>query len=324
LIQILIVVVALAGITLGAELLVRGASLLALRMGVSSLFVGLTIVGFGTSTPELGASVAATLEGATTVSVGNVLGSNLFNIGAILGITALMRPIHVKLAAVRRELLVALGAALLVFLAAPLGGIPPWLGAVFLALLAAFLWTTYRAARRAPQAEEMLADAELASTLARAGETQPKPSSAWSNLALILAGLALLLVGSRFFVAASLEIARSLGVPELVIGLTLVSAGTSLPELVTSVVAARRGNADIAIGNVIGSNVFNVLGILGVAAVVGRQDVPRSALLIDAPLMVLATLALLPILKNDGRISRVEGGLLLGGYVVYAAAMALR
>jgi cation:H+ antiporter len=156
------------------------------------------------------------------------------------------------------------------------------------------------------------------------GEARPKASSAWSNLLLILAGLALLLVGSRFFVAASLEIARGLGVPELVIGLTLVSAGTSLPELVTSVVAARRGNADIAIGNVIGSNIFNVLGILGVAAVVGRQDVPRSALLIDAPLMVLATLALLPILKNDGRISRVEGGLLLGGYAVYAAAMALR
>jgi cation:H+ antiporter len=291
---------------------------------VSPLFVGLTIVGFGTSTPELGASVSATLDGASAVSVGNVVGSNLFNVGAILGLTALVRPIHVHFHAVRRDLLVALGAALALFASGPLGGVPPWFGAVLLGALGVYLVTSYRAARAASAADETLAAQEVTSTLALPHETAPQRAPLWTNVALVLAGLALLLGGAHLFVGASLEIARGLGVPELVIGLTLVSVGTSLPELVTSVVAARRGNADIAVGNVIGSNIFNLLGILGVAALVGRQDVPRAVLLIDAPLMVLSMLALLPILRNDGRISRTEGGLLLGGYLAYAAGMALR
>ena len=324
LVSVLIIVAGLVAITLGAEILVRGATRLALRAGVSPLFVGLTIVGFGTSTPELGASIVATLEGASEVSAGNVVGSNLFNLGVILGLTAVVRPIHVQLRAVRRDLVVAFGAAALLFASAPMGGVPRWAGPVLLVVLASYLAVSYRAARRSSAAERALADAELESTLPGSRAAEQRAGRPAVDVALVLAGLALLVVGSKFFVGSALGLARGLGVPELVIGLTVVSAGTSLPELVTSIVAARRGNSDIAIGNVIGSNIFNALGILGAAAIVGPQTVPAALLYVDVPLMLLATLALVPILKNDGRISRVEGALLLGGYAVYAVVLALR
>ena len=322
--QVLILVLALAAITAGAELLVRGATLLALRMGLSSLFVGLTIVGFGTSSPELGASLFATLEGSNEVSIGNVVGSNVFNIGVILGATALLRPIRVRLAAVRRDLLVALAAAALPWAALVWGGeLPRAFGAAMVAALAVYLGMAYRTARRAGP-EEALAEQELRSTFHIDPAPRRLADTVGFNALLVGIGLALLFVGSRGFVLSAIALAAAMGVSELVIGLTIVSAGTSLPELVTSVVAARRGNPDLAIGNVIGSNIFNLLGILGVCAVVSPQVVPPQMLWLDLPVMFAATLALLPILRSSGAISRGEGGFLLAGYGVYLGAMFIR
>lgn len=311
--QVLIIVVALGGVTLGAELLVRGASRLALRAGVSSLFVGLTIVGFGTSSPELGASLTATLRQSSDVALGNVVGSNIFNIAVILGLTAILQPIRVQLSAVRRDLLVAIGAALVPWLALPFAGfIPRPVGFVLVALLAAYLAGAYRQARRAAAAEVQLVEQEM-----RPAHKEPRGAVA-RDVVLVVAGLALLVLGSRGFVDAAIGIARQIGWSELVIGLTLVSVGTSLPELVTSLVAVRRGNTDIAVGNVIGSNIFNLLGIVGVCAAVAPQAVNRTLMLRDAPLMLVLSLALLPIMRSGGRISRLEGGALAGVYVAYA------
>lgn len=312
--QVLVIAISLGGVTLGAELLVRGASRLALRAGVSSLFVGLTIVGFGTSSPELGASLTATLRQSSDVAMGNVVGSNIFNIGAILGLTALLQPIRVQLSAVRRDLLVAVGAALVPWLALPFAGqIPRPVGLALVALLATYLVGAYRQARRAAAADVQLVEQEM-----RPAHREARGATI-RDVLLVAGGLALLVIGSRGFVDASIAVARQVGWSELVIGLTLVSAGTSLPELVTSLVAMRRGNTDIAVGNVIGSNIFNALGIVGVCASVAPQAVAHSLLVRDTPVMLAASLALLPIMRSGGRISRVEGGVLLGAYVAYVA-----
>ncbi|MBK8164916.1 MAG: calcium/sodium antiporter [bacterium] len=312
--QILTIVIALAGVSLGAEILVRGASRLALRAGVSSLFVGLTVVGFGTSSPELGASLTATLRQSSDVALGNVVGSNLFNIGVILGLTALLQPIRVQLSAVRRDLLVAAGAALVPWLALPFGGfIPRPAGFALVALLVVYLATAYRQARQTAAAEALRLDPEL----------RPAPNESRGavvrDAVMVIAGLALLVIGSRGFVDASIAVARQIGWSELVIGLTLVSVGTSLPELVTALVAVRRGDTDIAVGNVIGSNIFNTLGIAGTCAAVAPQAVNHTLLVRDAPLMLVGSLALFPIIRSGARISRLEGGVLLGVYVAYAA-----
>jgi cation:H+ antiporter len=320
----ILLVLSLVAISAGAELLVRGASLLALRAGVSSLFVGLTIVGFGTSTPELGASMVATLQGALDVSVGNVVGSNIFNIAVILALTALVRPIRVQLAAVRRDLVIAIAAACVPWLGWLLGGaVPRWLGVALVASLLLYIAAAYRAARAASAVERALAAKETGSTLSVPAQ-RTWLDHALTNVLFVLAGLGLLVIGSRVFVESAIEIARAIGASDLIIGLTIVSAGTSLPELVTSLVAARRGNPDIAIGNVIGSNIFNAFGILGACAAVAPQRISAPVASIDTPVMLAATLALLPIMRSGGRISRGEGGVLLAGYAIYLGALIAR
>lgn len=306
------IVGALVLLTIGAELLVRGASGLALRAGLSPLFIGMTVVGFGTSTPELGASVAATLGGSTDISVGNVLGSNIFNIGVILAMTAIVRPMVVRYAEVRREAVLCVGAALVPLLALiGAGAIPRWCGPLLVLVLIWFLASALRAASRAgPGVPEVRAD-EL---------PVPAPSSrppAWLLVLLVLAGLAVLIGGSRLLVWQAVELARVLGVSELMIGLTIIAAGTSMPELVTSLLAAVRGQADIAVGNILGSNIFNAFGILGIAATVGPQTVQTRSLWLDIPALVILSAALVPIMKTGGRISRFEGGLLLAGFLLY-------
>ena len=318
---LLILAGSLAVITLGAEALVRGASMLALRRGVSPLFVGLTIVGFGTSTPELGASLAASLRGASDVAVGNVVGSNVFNIAVILGLTALIRPVRVRLRAVRRDLLVAIAAAAVPWSSLLAGNtINRGIGGLLLVGLVIYVATAYRSAQRAPFEEKKLAEEEVRSTLVAPSARQRLAGLGW-NVLLVLGGLGLLVVGSRAFVDAAIILARSVGMSDLVIGLTIVAAGTSLPELVTSLVAARRRNPDIALGNVIGSNIFNCFGILGTCAIVRPQSVGVEVLVRDTPVMLVATLALIPIMRSGGTISRREGGLLLVGYGVYLGAL---
>lgn len=319
----LILFASLGIVTLGAELLVRSSSIVALRAGVSALFVGLTIVGFGTSSPELSASLVATLEGNLGVSVGNVVGSNIFNVAFILALTAVVRPIRVGLAAVSRDLGVASVASLLLLLPWVLDGvIPRWLGALMFAGLLLYLAVAYRKDRAAQAAEQALAEHEVRSSLSL--DEPAKAAHAWYDatpvhVLLVLGGLGLLVLGSKWFVGAAIAIAERHGIPDDVIGLTIVSVGTSLPELVTSMVAARRGNPDIAVGNVIGSCIFNVLGITGLAAVVAPQVVSPEMLRVDVPVMILVLLALVPIMRTGHSISRAEGATLLGGYGVYLA-----
>ena len=299
-------------LTVGAELLVLGAVALAEQMGVSSFFIGLTIVGFGTSTPELSASLTAALRGQDDLAVGNVVGSNTFNIAVILGLTALLRPIPVRLAAVRGDVWAAILVATTPWIAYALGGrVERWLGALFLAALAAYLVRGYRAGR----AEHAAASIE---TVEHAGLEIPRT---WHRTALevglLAGGLVLLVLGSRLLVDSASAIARGLGVSELAIGLTVVAAGTSAPELVTSLVAAFRRQSDVAIGNVLGSNVFNLIGILGATSVVAPQRISPQVAALDAPVMFAASLALLPIVATGARISRTEGIALLAGYLVY-------
>lgn len=323
--DLIALIVSLGVVTLGAEGLVRGASLLALRTGVSPLFVGLTIVGFGTSSPELAASVVATLQGSSDVSVGNVVGSNIFNVGVIVGITALVHPIRAQLRALRRDLGVAIAAALAPCVAWGLGAsLPRAVGVLFLSVLVAYLVVAYRAGRRAAAPDAALAERELLDTLPATRSDSTVLEKVWVNLLLVVGGLFLLVAGSRVFVATAIELARAAGVSELLIGLTIVSAGTSLPELLTSVVAGARRNPDIAVGNIIGSNIFNVFGILGLSSVLRPQHLADSVLRVDVPVMVLATLALVPMIRSKGVISRREGLLLLVGYGVYLTSLLLR
>jgi cation:H+ antiporter len=319
---VLTLVLSLVVVTLGAEALVRGASSLARRAGVSPLFIGLTIVGFGTSTPELGASLAATFAGSSDVAVGNVVGSNIFNVAVILGLTAIFRPIRIQLVALRRDLGVAILAACLPWLAVTSGGvIPRWLGGAFLVAQVVYLLGAYRAARNDSADQQRIAAAEVDSALALAPRSSSLGERTWVQVVLVLAGLAFLTIGSRVFVHSALQLARAHGISELVIGLTIVAAGTSLPELVTSIVAAVRRSTDIAVGNVIGSNIFNMFGILGISAAVSPQAVPQLVLLRDTPIMLAATVALIPILRTGGVMSRREGALLLVAYAAYLATM---
>ena len=325
LMDLLAVVLAIAILTAGAEFFVRGASLLALRLGVSPLFVGLTVVGFGTSSPELGASLSATLAGNPGISVGNVIGSNIFNIGFILGITALIRPIAVSFPAVRRDLFIALAIGVLPLLAyVAWGAVPRWLGVGSLAGLFLYLTLAYRADRAATQDTQEAAQMEL--TDANLAPSAPEALTGWQTalqLLMGLAGLLMLVGGSKLFVHAATAIAERWGISELIIGLTIVAVGTSLPELVTSMVAAWRKSADVAVGNIIGSNIFNVLGILGTCALVAPQPITAHAGLIGIPVMLLFSAALIPFVRSGGVLSRREGAVFLVGFVAYSIALAV-
>jgi cation:H+ antiporter len=320
--SIVVLLLSLGLVTIGAEMLVRGASALAGRAGVSPLFIGLTIVGFGTSTPELGASLAATLQGSSDVAVGNVVGSNIFNIAVILGLTALYRPIRIRLSALRRDLVVAIAAAGTPWLALTTGGvIPRWMGLALVIALGVYLHGAYRAGRRESAGQQRLAEEEVRAALVLEVPAEGRAERAWIQIVLVAAGLAFLAAGSRVFVDAAMTIARGMGMSELVVGLTIVAAGTSLPELVTSIVAATRNAPDIAVGNIVGSNIFNLLGILGISAVVAPQSVNALILWRDTPILFVATLALIPILRTGGVVSRKEGGVLVAGYAAYLATM---
>ena len=302
--------VGFAGLVAGGELLVRGAVAVARRFGVSPLMIGLTLVGFGTSTPELVTSVQAALVGAPGIAVGNVVGSNICNILLILGVAAVMRPVAARAAAFRRDGTVLVGATLLCLAVVLSGDIGRLVGAAFVALLAGYVVFTWYAER-----EGGTPSAELHA--AEAGQAAPVRGGIGIAAAMFVAGLALTVLGARFLVSAAIELSQSLGVPEAVIGLTVVAIGTSLPELVTSIVAAARRHADVAFGNIVGSNIFNILGILGVTALVQPVAVPPEIARLDVWVMIAATALLLLVTMTGWRITRREGALMLGGYGGY-------
>lgn len=298
-------------LVLGAEGLVRGGVGLARTFKVSPLLIGVTIVAYGTSTPELVVSIDASMKGFHGLAVGNVVGSNIFNILLILGMTALIMPIKVSPQAIMRDGAFALLAATL-FVAVALTGpnVEPWHGMVMLTVLLGLTVYTYRQERgmASPAGDLHTAEAEEFET--------PSPSPL-INAGLVIGGIVLLILGSRWLVDSGVSIARGLGISETVIGLTLISAGTSLPELATSVVAAVRRHPDVALGNVIGSNIYNILAILGVASVITPLSIDPGIVRVDMWVMVAATLMIIPAILIGHRIGRVYGACLLTAYAVY-------
>lgn len=311
----LLIVLSLAMLTAGAELLVRSSAGLARRIGVSPFVIGAIIVGFGTSTPELSASTVAALRGAGDIAVGNVVGSNIFNVAMVLGVAALIRPVSTDPKAIRFDLAVAAAVSFIPWLSLLTGGeLPRWMGVLMLVSLAAFVVRSFR--------HGAVDDAETEMGTAMAGEVARGKSLALGIVGSV-AGLALLVLGAKLLVDAAVGIARDAGLSELVIGLTIVAIGTSLPELVTGVVAALKGHAELALGNVLGSNVFNLLGILGVATIITPQQIASQTLWLDAPLMLGLVLALAVIAYTGKRISRVEGVVLTALWVGYVVTLLL-
>lgn len=317
------VVLLIAGLALlvaGGELLVRGASKLALALGISPLVVGLTVVAFGTSSPELAVSIQAVAAGNVDIALGNVVGSNIFNVLFILGLSALIVPLVVDAQMIRQEVPVMIGVSLLLLAMARDGGITRAEGLVLVALLLAYTALLVWQSRRETQAtrDEYAAEGHVASATSGRGGLA-------LQVVLIVAGLVLLVFGSRLLVQAATTIARSFGVSELVIGLTIVAAGTSLPEVAASVTAAIRGQRDIAVGNVIGSNTFNILGVLGLSAALSGAPltVAPSMLAFDIPAMLAVAIACLPVFFTGRSIARWEGAVFLGYYVAYTAWLLL-
>jgi len=316
--QLSIVVLAQLGLgllllVLGGDGFVRGAVAIAKRLGMSPLLVGLTLVGFGTSTPELLTSVQAALAGSPGIAVGNVVGSNTANILLILGMAALVHPMTTTPAAFKRDGSVVLSAALACVAVSLWGEIDRLLGAALVACLVAYILYTYRQETRVPDASAEMHAAEV-------GAVQP-PQKFGLALLLVIGGLLATLAGAKLLVDGAITLATALHVPDTVIGLTVVAVGTSLPELVVSLVAAFRRQADVAFGNIVGSNIYNIFGILGVTALVQPIPVPAAIAVLDIWVMLAATLVLLAFAVTGWRLNRIEGGLLLAGYAAYMAVL---
>jgi cation:H+ antiporter len=318
---ILLFIGGLIGLVAGAELLVRGASKLALSFGISPLVVGLTIVAFGTSAPEMAVSAGAVLNGQTNLALGNVVGSNICNVLFILGVSALITPLVVNIQLIRQEVPIMIGASLLLAVFAldsRLGFID---GAVLFALLIAytvFLIIQSRKETRAAQDEY-------------AAEFIPARPGRWDarlpvQLLLIAVGLGLLVLGADWLVNASVIFAKALGISDLVIGLTVVAVGTSMPEVATSLMASLKGERDIAVGNVVGSCTFNILGCLGLSAMLSGDlglVVPAALLNFDLWVMLAVALACLPVFLTGREIARWEGGVFVLYYAAYVVYLVL-
>ena len=308
-------VVSIGILVSGAELLVRSSGRLAVRWGVPTFVIGVTVVGFGTSAPELAASIASATSGHGQIAIGNVIGSNIMNIALVLGVTAMLAPIPVVRRIVRREVL-----ATIVISFAPLLALldDRWIdrpiAMLYIIGLLAFLAWSFRSSR---DGDPLPIESEI--------PDRPEDSGSARNLvfdlAIVVASIGLLVVGADTLVDAATGLARAFGVSELVIGLTIVAGGTSAPELATSLVAVARGKTDLGVGNVLGSCIFNLLGILGVTALVVPLRIPPEVFLFDLPVMILTALACIPIMLSGHRIGRVEGAALFVGFVVYTTLL---
>jgi cation:H+ antiporter len=314
--SLLAIVVGLAILVVGGELVVRGAARLATSLGISPVVVGLTIVAFGTSSPELAVVIGASLQGSPDVAVGNVVGSNIYNILLVLGIAALIAPLIVQQQLVRFDVPLVIAASVLLWVIVLDGSLSFEEGAVLVALLVVYTVVTVRAGRRErPDIEEEY----------RAGVPQGAAASRTRDVLLLLAGLGALVAGAQALVLGASDVARSLGISELVIGLTVVALGTSMPEIVTSTVAVARGQRDLAVGNVVGSNLFNILCVLGIGALLAPNGIPvaPAAISFDIPVMVAVAVACLPLLFTGRLIRRWEGALFLFYAVAYTVYLML-
>ncbi len=291
---------------IGAEGLIRGSSNLAIKIGITPLVVGLTVVAFGTSTPELVVSLKAALLGSSSISLGNIIGSNIANIALILGVAALIRPLDVNTKVIMREIPIMIGISLLLLLLLIDGELGFFDGLVFVIGLVVYLVVNVLIARKEKNPD---IDSEF-------NEGLKSKLGIPVSIVLMIAGLGLLIFGANLFVKSAVAIAKMFNVSDAIIGLTIVAIGTSLPELITSIVAAYKKEADIAIGNVVGSNIFNILGILGITALI----IPISIVgisYVDLGVMLFTAIILFPLSRTEFSISRLEGAFLLAGYAGY-------
>lgn len=303
----------LAGIILlliGGDALVRSAVAVAKRLHVSPLLIGLTLVGFGTSTPELVTSVRAALDGSPGIAIGNVIGSNTANILLILGITALIHPLTASRRAHWRDGSVMVAAALACLAIVLSGSLARPMGIGLVALLAGYVVYTYTQERAASVGA-------AGARQEQAALAEPTPRRIWVAGLVALAGLLLTILGADLLVRASIALAEAVGISESVIGLTIVAVGTSLPELVTSVIAAVRRQSDVAYGNIVGSNIYNIFGILGVTAIIRPIEVPTEFASLDIWVMLGATVALIVFTLSGWRLSRLEAAAFLAAYSGY-------
>jgi len=306
---VLVLVLGLVLLYFGAEGLVRGSSSLALRLGVGPLLVGLTVVAFGTSTPELVVSLKAAYLGQGDISVGNVVGSNICNIGLILGFSALIIPIKVASQIVRIDTPIMIGTTALALALLYDGALSRVEGIILFGLLVVYVLFSIRLAKKQPSDP-------LAGEFSE--EMKISKWGVWEDIAFIVGGLVMLVFGARFLVQAAIDIAKTFGLSEAVIGLTIVAVGTSLPEFATSLVAALKKESDIAVGNIVGSNIFNILGILGISATVTPLS-SAGITGIDLGVMLLFALVLWVFSRTGFLLNRLEGLLMLAGYAVYVA-----
>jgi cation:H+ antiporter len=312
-------------LVLGGEFFVRGAVQIAERLGLSPLLIGLTLVGFGTSTPELVTSVQASLAGSPGIAVGNIVGSNIANILLILGISALIVPVTVGRGALYRDGMVGLGAALLLAAVALFGMLDRTVGALFVLGLVAYIYYAWRQERRPDPEHTAAYDKAQAfeevhpQGVHGAGASAPGAGAKGVLLSVgfALGGLALVVFGGGFFVKGAVALAQAMAIPETVIGLTIVAVGTSLPELVTSVIAALRRHADVALGNVLGSNIYNILGIGGATALIAPTTIPEAIAAYDIWILVGVSVLLLVMGRSGWRIGRREGVVLIFLYAAY-------
>ncbi len=304
---LILFLIGLALLLAGAEFLVRGASRLAARFSIPPLVIGLTVVAFGTSAPELAVTVEAALSNNADIALGNVVGSNIFNVLVVLGLSALVAPLVVSYRLVRLEVPILIGTSLLVVLLGWNGAISRSEGSLLVILGLAYTIFQVHQGRSEATETAPLEGIELA------------PDSGWRSGASIIFGLGMLIVGSRWLVAGAVALAQALGVSELIVGLTVIAAGTSLPEVATSLMASLRGERDIAVGNVLGSCIFNILWVLGLASAISRGgvSVPPEAWSFDIPVMVAASVVCLPIFFTGYVIERWEGGLFVVYYLCY-------
>jgi len=312
-----LILLGLVLLALGGEGLVRGTVGLARRLGLSELLIGLTVVGFGTSAPELITSIDAVLEDAPGISVGNVIGSNISNILLIFGVVAIMRPVAISPTAVKHSgpLVIAVS-VLFATLAAFFSELGRGIGIMLVATLVSYIVLVWRMER--PHG----AVVALHKQVAKAQE--PVPSTIWLTLVLTLGGLLSLVVGAELLVQGAITVSRLLGLSETVIGLTIVAIGTSLPELVATLVAAIRGKSDVAFGSIVGSNIYNILGILGITALLHPIAIPQDIRLIDWVTLIGSAMLLTAFARSGRKVSRLEGLALLLVYIAYTTHLLLR
>lgn len=315
---VLLIIGGLLALVAGGEVLVRGASGLARTFGMSPLIVGLTVVAAATSAPELAVTVDASLAGSPGIALGNVVGSNIINVLLILGASAIVLPLAVSSQLVKADVPVLIAMSGLTLVLALDGSISRLDGVILLVLLAAYVAFLIQLTRRRNGGA-----AAGAATAPAEADTSPRPL--WRNVLLVAVGVGLLVLGARGLVLGATDIAQAFGLSDLVIGLTVVAVGTSLPELATSITAAIRGEREMAVGNVAGSNIFNLGMVLAAAGMLSPDGVPVSsgALELDLPFMVAVALALLPLAFTGFQISRFEGVVLVGYFVAYTAYLLL-